>query len=116
MPAQKNTRVLLNTHSRRVHLQRIGLQLLCTPTHAHAFAAALCTPETQTHTLMHRVMHFSARAASASQNQLRCVFLMIALVGGGRVVTKINGGHEKRKKMLNVISSSGFRCTCYDKR
>lgn len=76
MRTQKNTGVLLNTHSHRVHLQRIELQLLCTPTHAHAFAAALCTPEAQMHTLMHRVMYFSTRTALANQNQLTvgCVY------------------------------------------
>lgn len=90
MAAQKNTGVLLNTHSHRVHLQRIELQLLCTPTHAHAFAAALCTPETQTHTLMHRVMHFCTRTALDNQIQLTlgCVYLLMAF------------GKKKKKKSV----------------
>lgn len=92
MQAQKGTGVLLNTHSHRVHLQRIELQLLGTPTHAHAFAAALCTPEAQTHTLMHRV-HFSTRTALANQNQLtvRCVYIstkMAAKIGSHRKKTR----------------------------
>lgn len=53
MRAQKNIRVLLNTHSRRVHLQRIELEPLCTPTRRHAFAVTLCTRETRKHTLTH---------------------------------------------------------------
>lgn len=53
MCAQKNIRVLLNTHSRRVHLQRIELEPLCTPTRTHAFTVTLCTQETSKHTLSH---------------------------------------------------------------
>lgn len=49
MRARKNVRVLLNTHSHRVHLQRIELEPLCTPTHTHAFAVTLCSLETQKH-------------------------------------------------------------------
>lgn len=82
MRAQKNTVVLLDTHSHRVHLQRIELQLLCTPTHANAFAAALSTPEAQTHTLMNRVMHFSTGTALANQNQLTVGYVYILTKSG----------------------------------
>lgn len=58
MCAQKNIRVLLNTHSRRVHLQRIEQEPLCTPTRTHAFAVTLCTQETRKHTLTHTHTHF----------------------------------------------------------
>lgn len=94
MRAQKGTGVLLNTHSHRVHLQRIELQLLRTPTHAHAFAAALCTPEAETHTLVHRV-HLSARAALANQSQLtvRCVYIPSKMAAEIR-------GHKKKTRHI----------------
>lgn len=72
MCAQKNIRVLLNTHSYRVHLQRIELEPLCTPTRAHAFAVTLCTQETRKRTLTH---YFWQPMLSVT---IRCVYSSIA--------------------------------------
>lgn len=113
MRAQKNTGVLLNTHSHRVHLQSIELQLLCTPTHAHAFAAALCTPQAQTHTLMHRVMHFSPRTASVSQNQLSDVFTYWPNVADdgkkakGRLIAAKMGSNKKKNSCSKWLVQVG---------
>ena len=76
--AQKNVRVLLNTHSHRVHLQRIESELLCTPTHTHACTVTLCTQDTQTHTHTHthtlRAVHLSAVLANQNLCLLSDVF------------------------------------------
>jgi len=56
MCAQKNISVLLNTHSHRVHLQRIESELLCT--HTHACSHIMHSRNSDTHP--HRVVHFSA--------------------------------------------------------
>lgn len=74
MRAPKNARVLLNTHSHRVHLQSIELELLCTPTHTHVWAVLLCTQKLQTHTQC-IFLHSQAQPIKASVYYQMCLHI-----------------------------------------